>query len=119
MRHPYRFGLQGGIHDTGDLVDLIRGLSSATRSDVPQTVQALDTEALSPQNHCVSIYRKPLRNRDIGLAGSSSQNDAATQRHLLRGAVRRRPLLEFLLVQFGNLARRPHASGYRAVNYSV
>jgi hypothetical protein len=33
--------------------------------------------------------------------------------------VRRRPLLEFLLVQFGNLARRPHASGYRAVNYSV
>src|ERR1019366_2561553 len=31
-------GLQGGIDDTGDLVDLIRGLSSAPRSDVPQTV---------------------------------------------------------------------------------
>src|SRR5260370_27333373 len=68
MCHPCRFGLQGRIHDTGDLVYLISGLSSAPRSDVPQTVQALVTEPLSPQNHGVSIHRKPFRNCDIGLS---------------------------------------------------
>ena len=33
MGHPRRFGLQGRIHDAGDLVDWIRGLPSAPRSD--------------------------------------------------------------------------------------
>src|ERR687892_11830 len=31
VRHPRRFGVQGCIHDSGDLVDCIGGLSSATR----------------------------------------------------------------------------------------
>ncbi len=61
MRHPRRFGLQGRIHDTGDLIDLIFGLASAPRSDIPQTIQALITKALSPQNHRISVYRKSLR----------------------------------------------------------
>src|SRR6202165_330334 len=43
MRHPRRFGLQGRIHDAGDLIDLIRRLPSASRSDIPKTVQALVT----------------------------------------------------------------------------
>src|ERR1017187_7888130 len=109
MRHPRRFGLQGGLHDIGDLVDLIRGLSSAPRSDIPQTLQALVTEAPSPQNHGVSIHRKALRNCDVGLARSGGQNDTATQRHLLWSAVRRSPLLQLLLLHFGNLTRLPHA----------
>ena len=94
VRHPRRFGLQGRIHDGGNLIDSICGLSSPAGSDVPQTVQALVTKALSPQNHRVSVHRKPLRNRDIGLAGSGGQNDTATQSHLLWSAVRRDPLLE-------------------------
>lgn len=101
MRHPRRFGLQGGIYDTGDLVDLIRGLSSAPWSDVPQTVQALVTEALSPENHCVSIHREPLRNCDIRISRSSGKNDTATQSDLLRSAVSGGPLLEFQLLNFG------------------
>ena len=56
MRHPRRFGLQGRVHDIGDLLDLIGGLSSAPRSDVPQTIQTLVTEAFSPRNHSVSIH---------------------------------------------------------------
>jgi len=111
MRHPRRFGLQGGIYDTGDLVDLIRGLSSAPWSDVPQTVQALGAKALSPENHRVSIHLKPLRNCDIGLARSGGQNNTATQSYLLWGAVRRGPLLEFLPLRFGKLTRLPHAPG--------
>src|SRR5262249_27462526 len=104
MRHPRRFGLQGCIHDTGDLVDLIDGLSPAPWSDVPQTVQALISEALSPENHRVSIHREPFRNLDIGLSRGGCQNDAATQGHLLWSTVRRRPLFEFLLVHFGKRA---------------
>ena len=111
MCHPRRFGLQGRIHDSGDLVDLVCRLSSAPRSDVPQTVQSLVTEALSPQNHCVSIHRKPLRNGDIGLARSGGQNDPAAQTHLLRSAVRRSPLLEFLPLHFGKLTRLTHTPG--------
>src|SRR5258708_20281788 len=77
MRHPHRFGLQRRIHDIGDLIDLIRGFSSAPRSDVPKAVQTLVTKALSPQNHRVSIHRKPLRNCDIGLSRSGAYTDPA------------------------------------------
>ena len=111
MRHARRFGLQGGIHDTGDLVDLIRGLSSAPWSDVPQTVQALVTEALAPQNHRISIHRKPLRDCDIGLSSGGFQNDTATQSNLLWSAVSRGPLQEFHLLNFGKLTQLPHAPG--------
>jgi hypothetical protein len=106
---PRRLGLQGCLHDTGDLVDLIYRLSSTPWSDVPQTVQALVAEALSPQNHRVSIHRKPLRDCDIGLSRSGSQNDAATQSYLLWSAVSRSPLLEFPPLDFGKLTRLPHA----------
>src|SRR5438445_6603810 len=89
VRHPRRFGLQGRIHDSGDLVDRIRRLSSPAGSDVPQTVQSLVTKALAPQNHRVSVHRQLLRNADIGLTGSGGQNDTTTQSHLLGSAVRR------------------------------
>ena len=108
MRHPRRFGLQGRIHDSGDLSDLVRRLSTASGSDVPQTVQPLIAEALSPQNHRVSIHRKPFRNGDIGLACSGGQNDSATQSDLLWGAVGCSPLLELLLFDFRKLTRIPH-----------
>src|ERR1700756_1008684 len=68
MRHPGWLGLQGCLHNTSDLVDGIRGLSAAPWSDVPQTVQSFVTEAPAPENHRVSIHRKPLRNRDVGLS---------------------------------------------------
>src|SRR5687768_17598823 len=74
VRHPRRLGLQGRIHDGGDLVDLILGLSSPAGSDVPQTVQPLVTKTLAPENYRVAVYRKPLRNRDVGLASSGGQN---------------------------------------------
>jgi hypothetical protein len=104
MRHSRRFGLQGCIHDTGDLVDWIGGLSSATGSDVPQTVEALVSKALSPKDHRISIYRQPLCYGHIGIAGGGSKNDAATQGHLLWGAMGRRPLFEFLLIHCGKRA---------------
>ena len=110
MRHSRRLGLQSRIHDTGDLIDLICGFSSAPRSDVPQTVQTLVTKAFSPKNYGVSIHRKPLRNCDIGLARSGGQNNTATQSYLLWSAVRRGPLLEFLPFCFGKLTRLPHAT---------
>src|SRR5260370_13269676 len=84
VRHPRRFGLQGRIHDRGDLVDLIGGLSSPAGSHAPQTIQPLLTKALAPQNHRVAVHRKPLRNSDIRLTRSGDQNDPAAQSHLLR-----------------------------------
>ena len=111
VRHPRGFGLQGRLHNRGDLVDGIDRLSSPARSDVPQTVQPLVTKALSPQNHRVSIHRKPLGNRDIGLTRSGGQYDAAAQRHLLWSAVGGSPLLKFLPLPFGRLTRFPHAPG--------
>src|SRR6516165_7729175 len=109
VRHPSGFGLQGCIYDSGDLVDLVSRLSSATGSHVPQTIEALVSKTLSPENHRISINRQPLRNSYIGIAGGGSQNDAATQSHLLWGAMRRRPLFELLAIQCGKLTRFPHA----------
>jgi hypothetical protein len=43
----------------------------------------------------------------IETSDSPAAADAATQSHLLRSAVRRSPLLELLLVHFGNLTRLP------------
>ncbi len=43
----------------------------------------------------------------------------ATQSHLLRRTVRRSPLLEFLLLHFGNLIRRSHASDAPVPSRSV
>ena len=108
VRHPRRFGLQSRIHDRGNLVDLIDGFSSSTGSDVPQPVESFVIKALSPQDHGISIHRKPLGNGDIGLARSGGQNDTATQSDLLGSAVRCNPLLEFLLLDFGKLASLPH-----------
>jgi hypothetical protein len=93
------------------ILSMKHGLSSPAGSDVPQTVQPLVTKAFSPQNHRISIHRKPLRNCDIGLAGSGGQNDTATQSHLLWSAVRRGPLQEFLPLHLGKLTRFPHAPG--------
>src|SRR5207248_7304761 len=107
-----RFGLQGHIHDSGDLVELIGGLSSAAGSDVPQTVYALLTKALSPKNHRVSIYRKRLRNCHVGVARSGRQDDPAPQTYLLWSTVRGGPLPEFISLHFGKRARLPHAPGY-------
>ena len=103
MRHPRRFGLQGRIHDGGDLVDWILGFSSPAGSDVPQTVQPLVTKTLALENHRVAIHRKPLRYRDIGLTGSGSQNNSAAQSHLLGGAVRSDPNLDLLALHSGKL----------------
>jgi len=111
VRHPRRFGLQGRIHNSRDLLDWIRGLSSPAGSDVPQTIQSFVTKALSPKNHRISVHREPLRNGDIGLTRSGGQNDPAAQSHLLRGAVRGGPLPELLLLHCGKLTRLAHALG--------
>src|SRR5215831_10804463 len=107
--HTSRFGLQRRIHDSGDLVDFIGGLSSATGCNVPQPVETLVCKALSPKNHRISINRQMLRNGHIGITVGGSQNDAATQRHLLWSAMRRRPLFEFFAIQCAKLTRSPHA----------
>src|ERR1700692_2984022 len=119
MRYPRRFGLQGRLHDGGDLVDWIGGFSSPARSDIPQTVQPLVTKALSPKNDRISIHRKPLRNGNIGVTRNGGQNDTATQSHLLWSAMGRDPLLEFLPLHFGKLTRPPHAPGYCELAQSV
>jgi hypothetical protein len=111
VRHPRRFGLQGRIHDGGDLVDWIGGLSPSAGSDVPQTVQPLVTKTFAPQNHRVAVHRKPLRKRDIRLTGSGAQDDSAAQRHLLWSAVRYAPLLDLLTLHGGKLTWLAHAPG--------
>src|SRR6266851_4263569 len=111
VRHPRRFGLQGRIHDGGDLVHLIHSLSPPAGSDVPKTVQSLVTKALSPENHRVAVYRKPLRNCDIGLTCSGGQDDTATQSHLLWSTVRCGPLLDLLALHGGKLTRLAHIPG--------
>src|ERR1700680_4692380 len=73
--HPRRFGLQGGLYDGGDLIYGIERLSSPPWSNVPQTVRTLLTKALPPQNHCIAVDRKLLRDRDIGRRGSGGQNN--------------------------------------------
>ena len=97
VRHPRRFGLQGRIHDGGDLIDVIERLSSPAGSNVPQTVQSFVPKTLTPQNHRIAVHRKLLGNGDIGFTGSGGQDDTAAQSHLLWRTVRCDPLLNLLL----------------------
>ena len=48
VRHPFWFGLQGGIHDSGDLIYSMDGLSPPPWRNIPQTVQPLLGESLPP-----------------------------------------------------------------------
>src|ERR1700681_161505 len=95
--HPCWLSLQGSLHNSGDLIYSINGLSSPPRSNVPQTVQTLLTKALPPQNHRIAGDRELLRNRDIGPPGSGSKTDPTAQRHVLCSPMRPDPLLEFVL----------------------
>src|SRR5713226_1764730 len=111
MRHPRGFGLQGRIHDTGDLIDGIQGLSSSAGSNVPQTVHSFVPKALPPQNHGIAVHRKPLGNGDIRFTGSGGRDDTAAQCHLLWRAVGCDPLLNLLLFYGGKLTWLAHAPG--------
>src|SRR5260370_9625541 len=98
MPHPRRFGLQGCIHDGGDLIDGIQGLSSSARGNVPQTVEAFVPKALPPQNHRIAVHGKLLGNGDIRFTCGAGRDDTAAQSYLLRSAWPCAPLLNFLLV---------------------
>jgi hypothetical protein len=95
--HSRWFGLQRRIHDRGDFVAFIKGLSSTAWSNVPQAIQPLPAKALAPQNHRITVYRKLLSNRDIGLPRSGCHNDTAAHSHLLWCPMRCDPLTELLL----------------------
>src|SRR5260370_11881651 len=109
MRHPRWFGLQGCVHDGGNLIDGIQGLSSSARSNVPQTVQSFVPKALAPQNHRIAVHRKLLGNGDIGFTCGGGQDDTAAPSYLLWRAVRSDPLLNFLLFYGGNPTILAHA----------
>ena len=94
----HRLGLQGGIHNGADLVDVIVGLAPASGGDRPQTVESLLGKPLAPQDDRFAIDGKLLGNGDIGETLARSQHDSAAQRHLLRGAMGADPLLNLLLL---------------------
>ena len=48
VRHPLRLGLQGGIRDGSNLVRAVERLASPTGRYLPQTLRALQGEALTP-----------------------------------------------------------------------
>jgi hypothetical protein len=73
--------------------------------------QPVVTEAFSPQHRGVAIHRQRIGNGDIGLARSGGQNNTAAQSDLRGSAVRRNPLLQFLLFYPGSLTRLPHIPG--------
>lgn len=98
MRHAFRFGLQGRIHNGGDLVDVVGGFASAPCRDLPESVQSLFTKALAPQNHSLAIDGQPLRNGHVGFPFGGGQHDPAAQGHLLRRTVGGHPLLYLLLL---------------------
>src|SRR5260370_4487648 len=111
MRHPRWFGLQGGVHDGGDLIAGIQGLSSSAGSNIPQTVQSFVPKALAPQNHGIAVHQKLLGNGDSGFTCGGGRGHTAAQSYLLWSAVRLDPLLNFLLFYGGKLACLAHASG--------
>src|SRR5665213_756394 len=99
VRHPRRFGLRGRLHDGGDLIDSIQGLSSPARSNIPKSVQPLLRKAPPPKNYGVPVHRKFLRNSDIGLPRCCRCHHPATQSHLLWRSMRRHPLRKLLLIR--------------------
>ena len=96
MRHAIGFGLQGGIHNGGDLVDVVAWFASASWSNLPQSVQSLLAEALSPQNNGLAVNGQLLSDGHVGVSFCGGQHDPAAQGDLLRRTVGLHPLLNLL-----------------------
>src|ERR1019366_5421634 len=63
MRHAFGFGLQRCIHNGGDLIGVVVWFAPASRSNLPQSVQALFREALAPQDHGLAVDGQLLTER--------------------------------------------------------
>jgi len=117
MCHPRWFGLQRRIHNGGDPVDSIHGLSSPPRSNIPKTVQPLFAKPLPPKNDRVPVHRKLLRNSDVGLPRRSARHNPAAQRHLLRSSMCRNPMLKLFPIHSRKLTW--HAHGPRIIRHTT
>src|ERR1019366_8123612 len=96
MRHAFGFGLQGRIHNGGDLIDVVVRFASASGSNLPQSVRALFREAFAPQDNGLAVDGQLLSDGHIGLSVRGGQHNPAAQGDLLRSAMGRHPLLNLL-----------------------
>ena len=74
------------------------GLASTPWRDLPQTLRTRLRKPPTPQRHCLHIDLQCLRKIQIRDSRGRCQNNPASQRHLLRRPMRRRPLLQLLAV---------------------
>src|SRR5580658_10886465 len=83
MSHPLGLGLRGRVDHGLDLLSSEYWFATTTRSDLPQTRQALRSKTLTPQGDGVTIDVEPGSDAQVGTALRGSQHDPATQCHLL------------------------------------
>src|SRR5207253_8755845 len=92
MGHALGLALQGRLNDPVSLALIICRFAPATGSDLPDLPDALLVHPLAPQLHGGSAHAEPLGDGHILLTRHRSQDNPATQRHLLRRSVRGLPL---------------------------
>ena len=102
MSHSLGLGLQGRVDHRLDLLSSEYRFAAPTRSDLPQTLQALRSKTLTPQRDCVAINVERCGNAQVGSALRRSQHDPAMQCHLLGSSVRSEPLLKLLTLVGGD-----------------
>ncbi|HEY2107757.1 MAG TPA: hypothetical protein VGH29_18310, partial [Candidatus Binataceae bacterium] len=100
MGHSLGLGPQGRVDYGFDLFSSKYWFATPTRSDLPQTPQALRSKALAPQGDGVAIDGESGSDAQVGSALRGRQHDPATQCYLLGSSVRSEPLLKlFTLVR--------------------
>src|SRR5256885_10090736 len=94
MGHALGLALQGRLNDAVSLALIIVRFAPATGSDLPDLPDALLVHPLAPQLHGGSAHAEPLGDGHILLTRHRSQDNPATQRHLLRRSVCGLPLFQ-------------------------
>ena len=99
MRGPGRLAPQSALDDSRHLCHRIGWFSSTTRSDFPQAVGALLTEARPPKRDGLEIDLQVFSNLLVLASVARRQNDATALRHLLRSCVGSNPSFQFKTVR--------------------
>jgi hypothetical protein len=87
MRHPLWFGLQGGFNDGVSSGLVVARFASTSGCHLPYLTDAQFLHALAPQVHGRAADFETGRHDLVLLACPGGQDNAATERHLLRSAV--------------------------------
>src|SRR6267142_2389211 len=107
MGHALGLALQGRFNDPLSLALIIVRFAPATGSDLPDLPDAQLAHPLAPELHGGSAHAEPCGDGHVLLTRHRSQDNPATQRHLLRRSVCGLPLFQLRALSWLYSIARP------------